>query len=92
MATNGSRKVPPSNSPRCVSCRSKYIYERLRDGLWKCRTCDELFKMPITLEVGLKQNGSGIIAPLSYRAQLARERLAASAKCDGAAKFNPRGE
>lgn len=40
-----------------------------------------------------KSSGSGNIAPPTYRAQLARERLAQSAAaCTGAAKFNPAGE
>lgn len=69
------RKVPPHQAPRCASCRSRYIYERLGDGLWKCRTCGELFKVPVTEATITRAAGSGIIAPRSYRSQIAFEGM-----------------
>lgn len=88
MTANATR----SQLPLCASCRSTWIYHRVSNQMWKCRTCQEVFHEPVTEMTAKRSKGSGNIAPPTYRAQLARERLAASAKCDGAAKFNPSGE
>lgn len=83
----------PRDLPLCESCRSTWIYARPSDGLWKCRSCEHTFRTPLYAADIKRTNGSGQIAALSYRAQLARDALARGApECIVVAKFNPRGE
>lgn len=65
-------RVPSEELPRCASCRSTWIYHRVSDGLWKCRSCEGTFKSPLTAETMSRANGSGVVAPMTYRSMLAR--------------------
>lgn len=62
----------------CPSCGLGHI--RKRGGApWECRTCGHRFDKPDVRNRKPSTSGSGVIAPLPYRQQLARERLAESA-------------
>ena len=59
--------------PACVSCRSVAICQRPSD-LWECKLCGEVFEKPM-MAFQKKEKLKGIKAPISYRAQLARDIL-----------------
>lgn len=58
---------------RCDSCRSTYIYFRNTTQDYKCRTCGNEFTMPLRNEDTKRGSGSGVIAPRTYRQQIAWE-------------------
>ena len=70
---HGLSKVK-TGSPVCSSCHSNWIYERKGNG-FSCRMCGHFMNQPAILEPKVKTKGSGVVAPLSYRQQIAREML-----------------
>lgn len=61
----------------CPACGSSKFHARI-DG-FKCEKCDHRFERPHR-PGQYSQNGTGIITPLSFRAQMIREILAANAE------------
>lgn len=74
----------------CPSCESGRLRQRGK-APWECRDCGHRFDMPraekLNAVPAVKRGGSGVIAGLTYRAQLARERLANSANVITEAKY-----
>tara|TARA_R110000868_G_scaffold189574_2_gene432620 strand:+ start:256 stop:552 length:297 start_codon:yes stop_codon:yes gene_type:complete len=79
LVQTGARHNKRNNGkPSCTGCRSVAIYQR-PSGFWECKLCGETFKKPVPA-FQEKKKLKGIKAPISYRAQLAREILTANLK------------
>ena len=63
---------------RCPGCRSVSVIKR-RQGGYACQYCSLVFGQPYVV-ARRAVSGSGVIAPLTYRQQLVRERLKALEK------------